>query len=232
MTKFNVVESVLKANDAVARENRRHLDAAGVLALNIMSAPGSGKTALLEATLPRLIPSDGPAAPPARSAVLVGDLQTTRDAERLAAVAAQTTQINTGTGCHLTATQVAEALGGLSLIDTEYLFIENVGNMVCPAAFDLGEHLRVVLLSLPEGDDKVAKYPTLFQPADAILLTKIDLARVLDWNRERVYEDISRVNTRAAVMEVSSRTGQGLDRWLDWLRQRRQQFRAVSVSRP
>ncbi len=223
--KFNVVESVLKANDAVARENRKQFDQAGVLALNLMSAPGSGKTALLEKTLPALRE---------KAAVLVGDLQTTRDAERLSAVATETTQINTGTGCHLTATQVAEALGGLKLPGNGigYLFIENVGNMVCPAAFELGEHLKVVLLSVPEGDDKVAKYPTLFQPADVILLTKQDLAAMLDWNRDRVYEDISRVNTRADVLEISSRTGQGMDRWLEWLRRRRQQFCADRALRP
>ena len=152
----------------------------------------------------------------------------------MSAVAAETTQINTGTGCHLTATQVSEGLAGLNLTKKRirYLFIENVGNMVCPAAFDLGEHLKVVLLSTPEGDDKVAKYPTLFEPADVILLTKIDLLGVLDWNRDRVYEDISRVNTRAEVIEISSRTGRGMDVWLDWLRRRRQHFSAESVSRP
>ncbi len=211
--KINVVESVLKANDAVARENRRRLEAAGVLTVNMMSAPGSGKTMLLEKTIPAL-------GREARVGVLVGDLQTTRDAERLGRVAAQTTQINTGTGCHLTATQVEAGLASLELKGMQYLFIENVGNMVCPAGFDLGEHLRVVLLSVAEGDDKVAKYPTLFQPADAILLTKIDLLGVLDWDRARVYEDISRINTRAEVIEISARTGQGMDRWLAWLRQR------------
>jgi len=212
--KINVVESVLKANDAVARENRRRLDAAGVLAINVMSAPGSGKTLLLEKTIPAL-------APAARSAVLVGDLQTTRDAERLSPLAAQVTQINTGAGCHLTATQVAEGLDSLDLRGIDFLFIENVGNMVCPAAFDLGEHRRVALISVPEGDDKVAKYPTLFQPADAILLTKVDLLGVLDYRRETVYEDLSRINTRAPLIELSSTTGQGLDRWLAWLMQQR-----------
>lgn len=211
--KINVVESVLKANDAVARENRRRLDAAGVVAVNLMSAPGSGKTLLLEKTIPALAA--------ARCAVLVGDLQTTRDAERLAGVAAQVTQINTGTGCHLTATQVGEGLDSLDLRSIDFLFIENVGNMVCPAAFDLGEHCRAVLLSVPEGDDKVAKYPTLFQPADVILLTKVDLLGVLDYERTKVYEDLSRINTRAPRIEVSSTTGQGLDRWLAWLRDQR-----------
>lgn len=212
--KIKVVESVLKANDAVARENRRRMDEAGVLAINLMSAPGSGKTRLLEKTIPAL--------KTARCAVLVGDLQTTRDAERLSHVTDEVTQINTGTGCHLSAPQVAEGLSSLDLRSIDFLFIENVGNMVCPAAFDLGEHRRVVLLSLPEGDDKVAKYPTLFQPADAILLTKLDLLGVLDYNRSRVYEDISRINSRAPLIELSSETGQGMERWLVWLQEQRQ----------
>jgi hydrogenase nickel incorporation protein HypB len=212
--KINVVESVLKANDAVAQENRRRLDTAGVLAINLMSAPGSGKTLLLEKTIPAL----GPAV---RTAVLVGDLQTTRDAERLGQVTAQVTQINTGTGCHLTATQVAAGLDSLDLQGLDFLFIENVGNMVCPAAFDLGEHRRTVLLSVPEGDDKVAKYPTLFQPADAILLTKVDLLGVLDYQRQKVYQDVSRINTRAPLIELSAVTGQGMERWLAWLKQQR-----------
>jgi len=210
--KIKVVESVMKANDATAESNRRRMAQAGVLAVNMMSAPGSGKTALLEKTIPALGPGH-------RSAVLVGDLQTTRDAERLGDLAAQTTQINTGRGCHLSAAQVAAGLDSLDLDKTTVLFIENVGNMVCPAAVDLGEHIRVVLLSVPEGDDKVAKYPTLFQPADVILLTKMDLAEVLEFDRGRVDGDLARINTRAPVIEVSSKTGRGMDQWLDWLRQ-------------
>lgn len=207
--KINVVQSVLKANDALAVGNRQRLSTAGVLAVNIMSAPGSGKTSLLERTIPALAPQ--------KCAVLVGDLQTTRDAERLSPYAAETTQINTGTGCHLTAAQVTEAMDGLGLDDLAYLFIENVGNMVCPAAFDLGEHRKVVLLSTPEGDDKVAKYPTLFQAADAVLLTKTDLIQVLGYDRQRVYDDLARINTRAKVIELSVRTGEGMREWLAWL---------------
>jgi len=211
--KIKVVESVLKANDAVASENRRRLDAAGVLAINLMSAPGSGKTTLLEKTIPALAP--------VRCAVLVGDLQTTRDAERLGKCAADVVQINTGRGCHLTATQVAEGLASLDLNGISFLFIENVGNMVCPAGVDLGEHVRVALLSTPEGDDKVAKYPTLFQPADAVLLTKIDLLGALDYDKRKVYEDLSRINTRAVLIELSPKAGAGMERWLAWLRQQR-----------
>lgn len=208
--KINVVKSVLKANDAVARSNRKRMEEAGILAVNITSAPGSGKTALLERTIPALLPEH-------RSAVIVGDLQTTRDAERLGGLAVEVTQINTEGGCHLSATQVSDALDGLELRDLSFLFIENVGNMVCPAGFDLGEHVRVAMLSVPEGPDKVAKYPTLFQPADVILLNKIDLAEALEFDSYCVRDDLSRINTRAPLVEISARTGQGMDPWLSWL---------------
>ena len=208
--KINVIKSVMEASDAVAAENRKRLDAAGVVAINLLSAPGSGKTTLLEKTIPAL-------GADAQAAVLVGDLQTTRDAERLAGVGSAVTQINTGKGCHLSPTEVAKGIDSLDLTGLKYLFIENVGNMVCPAAFDLGEHLRVVLLSTPEGDDKVAKYPTLFQGADVILLTKVDLIGVLDYNIGRVREDLSHINTRAPLIELSCFSGAGMDQWLDWL---------------
>jgi hydrogenase nickel incorporation protein HypB len=175
-----------------------------------MSAPGSGKTSLLEKTIPQL---DGGH----RCAVMVGDLQTTRDAERLGHVAAQTLQINTGKGCHLSPAEVAEGLNHIDVNEVDYLFIENVGNMVCPAAFDLGEHRRVVLLSVPEGDDKVAKYHTLFVQADAILLTKIDLLAVLDYDITRVQDDLSKINTRAPLIQLSTKTGEGISEWLTWL---------------
>lgn len=214
--KVTVVESVLNANEAVARSNRAIMNEAGVLAVNIMSSPGSGKTTLLEHTIPAL-------AEEGRSAVLVGDLQTTRDAERLGGLAAEVSQINTGAGCHLSATQVADGLSTLQLQDIAYLFIENVGNLVCPASFDLGEHRKVVLLSTTEGDDKIAKYPTMFQPADVVLLTKIDLLPHLDFSIERVKSDLRAMNTRAPLIELSSKVGSGMTEWLDWLRQERNQ---------
>ncbi len=209
--KINVVKSVLAASGAVAEENRRRLNDASVLAINVLSAPGSGKTSLLEKTVP-------PLAEELRCAILVGDLQTTRDAERLGGLGAPVTQINTGRSCHLSPTEVAEGLKTIDLEQIDLLFIENVGNMVCPAAFDLGEHLRAALLSTPEGDDKVAKYPTLFQPADVILLTKVDLLSVLDFDIGRVRDDLSRINTRAPLIELSCKTLEGVDLWLDWLR--------------
>jgi len=208
--KINVIKSVLDASDALASVNRGRMDAVGLTCINILSAPGSGKTTLLQKSLP-MLPAD------VRTAVLVGDLQTTRDAERLEHSAAQVVQINTGSGCHLSPSQIAKGLDALDLTAIDYLFIENVGNMVCPAAFDLGEHRRAVLLSVPEGDDKVAKYPTLFQKADVILLTKIDLAELLEYNFDRIYDDLSRINTAAPVLRLSMRTGEGLGAWLDWL---------------
>lgn len=210
-TRINVVRNVLKANDAVAAANRTRLTKAGVLTVNITSAPGSGKTTLLEQTIPALGEQH-------RSAVIVGDLQTTRDAERMGATGAQVVQINTEGGCHLQATQIDQAITGLDLQGVSFVFIENVGNMVCPAGFDLGEHVRVAMLSTTEGDDKVAKYPTLFQPAHAVILNKIELIDILGYDKTRVYEDLSKINSSIPVFEVSAKTGAGMDAWLDWLR--------------
>ncbi len=217
--KIKVVANVLEANEARAVENRRLLDQNGVLCVNMMSAPGSGKTTLLQKTLAALDAGGTP------SAVLVGDLQTSRDAERLADGKAQIVQINTGQGCHLTSSQVTHGLRELDLSGLAFLFIENVGNMVCPASFDLGEHAKVVLLSTAEGNDKIAKYPVLFQQADVILLTKVDLAGVLEYDKSRVYEDLKHINTRAPVIELSAKTGQGVNQWLTWLKERRQSLK-------
>jgi hydrogenase nickel incorporation protein HypB len=213
--KINVVKQVLAANDLVATENREVFKKAGILAVNLISSPGSGKTTLLEHTIPAL----GKENP---SIVVVGDLQTTRDAERVANKAFQVTQINTGMSCHLYANQVAESLPELSLEKAAYLFIENVGNLVCPGEFDLGENVKVVLLSIPEGDDKVAKYPTVFRATDLILLTKIDLLSAFKYDLQRVYEDLAKLNPTAKVIEFSSLTGQGMDAWLDWLQTQKQ----------
>lgn len=208
--RVNVSRSVLKANDAIAAANRARLEQAGALAVNLMSAPGSGKTALLEKTIAQLEKVGA-------CGVLVGDLQTSRDAQRLQPYALHTIQINAGAGCPLTATHVRDGLNLLPLDHLTFLFVENVGNMVYPAAFDLGENLKVALLSVAEGDDKVAKYPTLFQQADLILVTKIDLLNDVDFDRSRVAQDLMRVNTHAPVLELSSRTGQGMQAWFDWL---------------
>ena len=161
--------------------------------------------------------------------VIEGDIASSIDAETVAKEGVPVVQINTGGECHLESFQIQNALNNLPLADIDLLLIENVGNLVCPAEFSIGEDLKVLVSSVPEGDDKVAKYPTLFQPADAIVLTKVDLLGVLDYERKRVYEDVSRINTRAPLMELSAKTGQGLEHWLTWLRQQRE---ALDPSRP
>jgi len=213
--KVNVVRNVLQANDLVAGECRNQFRDADTLAVNLISAPGSGKTTLLEKTLPALSPAE--------SIVIVGDLETTRDADRLEPVAHEVVQINTGLSCHLYANQIAQSLGELPLDASEFLFIENVGNMVCPGEFDLGENLKVILYSVPEGDDKVAKYPTIFRVADLVLLTKADLLDALDFDLEHVRQDIARLNANVPVLEFSAKTGQGMDEWLAWLHARREE---------
>jgi hydrogenase nickel incorporation protein HypB len=223
--RIKLVENVLGASAAAADDNRRRLDAAGALAVNVLSAPGSGKTTLLEHTIPALGPG-------LRCAVLVGDLQTTRDAERLGDLGAPVVQINTGRGCHLSPAEVARGLDALDLAGVDLVFIENVGNMVCPASFDLGEHLRAVLLSTPEGDDKVGKYPILFQTADVIVVTKTDLIDTLGFALGRVREDLSRVNTGAPLILLSNRTQEGMAAWLEWLRQRRAGARPTARKGP
>jgi hydrogenase nickel incorporation protein HypB len=208
---------VLGVNSKAADKIREAMTRRGIVLVNITSGPGSGKTTLLKSTLGAL--ESGTAA------VLVGDLETERDAGRLRGLGAQVRQINTGKGCHLSAAQIAQALENLELEGLEFVFIENVGNMACPAEFDLGEHVRVALLSLPEGDDKVAKYPGLFAAADVILLNKIDLSRVLPFDEGLVKDDLSRINTRAVLLRLSAMGGQGLDEWIQWLKA----FRAAKM---
>lgn len=213
--KINVVQSVLKANDLIADNNRTLFQNNGVLALNIISSPGSGKTTLLEKTMGQLYPDQS-------SIVIVGDLETSRDAERLKDNALEVTQINTGLSCHLYANQIAQAAQHLPLNQADYVFIENVGNMVCPGEFDLGENLKVSLLSICEGDDKVAKYPTIFRVADIILLTKTDLSNVIDFDYSRFETDIRKLNEDAPILNISSKSGEGFEQWIEWLRKKRQ----------
>ncbi|WP_234053514.1 MULTISPECIES: hydrogenase nickel incorporation protein HypB [unclassified Xanthobacter] len=201
---------ILAKNDAYASDNRARLEAAGVLALNLLSGPGAGKTTLLVETLKALagrIPA----------AVIEGDQQTDNDAERIRAVGVPAVQINTGKGCHLDAHMVGHALEKLPLPQGGVLFIENVGNLVCPAAFDLGETRRVTLISVAEGDDKPLKYPDIFQGADLVLITKADLAPYVDADLAALERNIARVNPKAEVLRVSSRGDVGLARWTAWL---------------
>ena len=206
-----VRQRVLKQNDVVARELRRTFGETGVLVVSLVSSPGAGKTELLEQTLRALVRNGR------RVAAVVGDLATDNDANRLARSGAPVRPIVTGTVCHLEAEMVRRALDGWDLFQLEFLFIENVGNLVCPAGYDLGEDLRVVLMSTTEGEDKPLKYPTIFNTADVALITKADLADATQFDRARAGESIERVRPGMAVMEISARTGIGMDRWIQSL---------------
>jgi hydrogenase nickel incorporation protein HypB len=202
-----VRERVLKQNDLLARELRMRFQEAQVRVVSMVSSPGSGKTTLLEKTLAALNSTW-------RVAALVGDLATENDALRLRRSGAPVRQITTGTVCHLDAAMVSNALAGWSLTDLDVLFIENVGNLVCPSSYDLGEDLRVVLLSATEGEDKPLKYPTIFNTADVAVITKIDLAAAAEFDRDTAYRNIQQVRPGMRVLELSAKTGAGMDGWL------------------
>jgi len=206
-----VLKGLLHANDHQAAHNREHFERHGVLAVNLMSSPGAGKTALLEATIEAL---DGKF----RLAVVEGDLETENDAERIRGKGVPAVQISTGSACHLDAHMVHTALHELDLDSADIVFIENVGNLVCPASFDLGQHLNVTLLSTPEGQDKPAKYPVMFRAADLMLISKSDLLQVLDdFDPEYATTCLRQLASEAPVLEISARTGAGIDDWLAWL---------------
>lgn len=207
-----IEQDILSANDAQAAHNRAHLAAHGILALNLVSSPGSGKTTLLVATIERL----GAAWP---VAVIEGDQQTSRDAERIRATGVPAVQVNTGKGCHLDARMVARAIEVLPHEQGGLLLIENVGNLVCPAPFDLGEAHKVVILSVTEGEDKPLKYPDMFRAADLMLLNKCDLLPYLDFDVEQAEAFARQVNPDLRILRVSATTGEGLEAWLDWLRE-------------
>jgi hydrogenase nickel incorporation protein HypB len=211
---IEVRQGVLKKNDLLARELRKRFRAAGVYVVNLVSSPGAGKTALLEATLRDLQPEH-------RVAALVGDLATDRDAQRLSRSGAPVRQITTGTVCHLDAEMLNTSLADWDLRELDFLFVENVGNLVCPASYDLGEHLRAVLLSVTEGEDKPLKYPTIFNGADLAILTKIDLAEAVELDRAEVLRNLQAVRPGIEVLETSSRTGAGMAEWLRRLRELR-----------
>jgi hydrogenase nickel incorporation protein HypB len=213
---LDVRTKILKDNDRIARELRQRFDAAGTFVVSLVSSPGSGKTTFLQKTLSRL-------AKECRVAALVGDLATDNDAKRLAESGAPVRQIVTGTVCHLEAAMVETALGDWNLADIDILFIENVGNLVCPSSYDLGEHLRLVLLSTTEGEDKPLKYPTIFNTADVAVLTKMDLAEAVEFDRVAAHESIQRVRPGMTILESSSKNDGGLDTWLAYLDARRKE---------
>jgi hydrogenase nickel incorporation protein HypB len=219
-----VLKGLLDANDHEAAHNRQHFDAHDVLAINLMSSPGAGKTALLEASIDAL-------AGEFRVAVIEGDLDTENDARRIRNKGVPAVQITTGSACHLDAHMVHGALHQLELNALDIVFIENVGNLVCPASFDLGQHCNVALLSSPEGDDKPAKYPVMFRSADLMLLTKSDLLEVLgDFDPRRATQAFRNLANPAPVITLSSRSGEGMDAWLQWLRDLRSR-EALSMSK-
>ena len=206
-------QKVLAHNDEIAGGNRAELTRRGVRTLNLISSPGSGKTALLERTLDTL-KGEYPCA------VITGDQQTDNDAKRLAGRGAAVLQITTGNTCHLDAASIAAGLPKVLTSETRFLFIENVGNLICPAAFDLGEDLKVALLSVTEGEDKPLKYPALFSLAEVILVTKIDLAPHVDWNRAQCLTNLHEVSPKAKIIELSAKTGAGFEQWIEYLRNR------------
>ena len=222
---IRVHENLLAANDRVAAHVREHFDAHGVLAVNLMSSPGAGKTSLLEATIAAL-----PAG--TRVAVIEGDLETENDAERIRRHGVKAVQITTGVACHLDAAMVHDALDALPLDGVDILFIENVGNLVCPADFDIGQHLDVVLLSVAEGDDKPEKYPVIFRNADLVLITKVDLLPYIgEFDLERARRAIVRLRGEGRLEQVSARTGLGIEAWTRWLADKADAARQVRQSR-
>jgi hydrogenase nickel incorporation protein HypB len=218
-----VRKNVLKQNDVTARALRDRFRAAGVSVVSLVSSPGSGKTAFLEKTLTRLRQNY-------RVAALVGDLATENDALRLARSQAPVKQITTGTLCHLEAAMVDKALEGWQdLSQLDFLFIENVGNLVCPSSYDLGEDLRLVLISVTEGEDKPLKYPTIFNSADVAIVTKLDLAEAVEFNWETAYSNIQAVRPGMRVFRVSAKTGAGMDEYLGFLASRLAELRPAAV---
>ena len=206
-----IEEDVLGRNNEVAARNRAYFARRGILALNLVSSPGSGKTELLTATL-KALSGDLP------TAVIEGDQETSNDADRIRATGATALQINTGKGCHLDAAMVEGALGAMTLEDRSVLFIENVGNLVCPAEFDLGEAHKVAILSVTEGEDKPLKYPDMFHASDLMIINKSDLLPYVKFDLEKAKEYARRVNPKIKILVVSATTGEGLDKWLAWVK--------------
>ncbi|AAW39282.1 MAG: hydrogenase nickel incorporation protein HypB [Dehalococcoides mccartyi] len=209
--KVKVLKNITDMNDQLAARNKDMFAGKGILVINVMSSPGAGKTSLLLKTI-ELLGDD------ARVGVIEGDIASSVDAEKIAATGSQAIQINTDGGCHLDANMVASAADGLELDKLDIIFIENVGNLVCPAGFQLGEAKRVVLASVPEGDDKPTKYPFMFRDTDVIVITKMDYLPLSDFNMESFRKTVLGLNPDVKIIELSVRNGQGLDEWTAWLK--------------
>ena len=205
-----VLQDILSANDGIARRNQSLLDKHGILTINIMSSPGAGKTSLILQTISRLKQK-------ARIGVIEGDVASSVDADKVQEQGVAVVQINTAGGCHLEANMIENALNNLPLRDIDLLLIENVGNLICPAGFALGEHKRVMLLSLPEGDDKPYKYPLMFTEANVVLINKIDLLPYLEFNIPAFHKAVIGLNPTAKIFQVSCKTNEGLEDWFSWL---------------
>ena len=205
-----VLQDIMSANDGIARRNQNLLDKQGIMTINIMASPGAGKTSLILQTISRMKPK-------ARIGVIEGDMASSVDADKVHAQGVAVVQINTAGGCHLDANMIENALHNLPLEDIDLLLIENVGNLICPAEFALGEHKRVMLLSLPEGDDKPYKYPLMFTEADVVLLNKIDLLPHLEFDIPTFRKAVIGLNSAAKILPVSCKTGEGLEDWISWL---------------
>ncbi len=210
---IEVIEKILAKNDHEAEHNRAHLDEHGILCINLMSSPGAGKTTLLEATIQKSGLKIG---------VVEGDLQTNLDADRIQTAGGFAHQISTGQTCHLDAFMVHEGLHHLPLNELDIVFVENVGNLVCPASYDVGAHLNAVLLSVPEGADKVAKYPVMFRAADALIISKTGLLPHFDFDLEIVKKEARKLNPKVDIFEIDSKSGDGVDRWIEYLKMKKQ----------
>ncbi len=207
--KIQVLNNILEINESYAEENRRIFNENGTFVINVMSSPGAGKTTLLEKTLERI--------DPARVAIIEGDMQTTKDAERLERFGAPIIQINTGNACHLDGKMINDALQELDLTACRLLIIENVGNLVCPAEFRVGEHAKVVVLSVTEGEDKPLKYPLMFRESSLCIFSKVDLLPHLNYSLEEALENARQINPKLKFLSVSNTSGLGLDDWMNWL---------------
>jgi len=214
MSKIKVVENILHTNDEITSQNKRLLNEKGIYVINMMSSPGSGKTSLLERVILKLKDN-------VRIAVIEGDLYTTKDAERIEAQGVPVVQINTGGACHLDGKMIKGALDSLNLDNVDLLVIENVGNLVCPAAFELGEDIKITVLSTPEGNDKPLKYPRMFENSGAVILNKLDLLEFTNFNKVEFYQDINSLNAHAIIFETSCvrEQDQGVEELCTWIRQ-------------
>ena len=207
-----VVEKILSANDRIAAENRAIFDAAGIKAFNLMASPGAGKTSLIEQTVKRLLPS-------MNLAVIDGDIATNLDADRAKAAGAVAVQINTGGECHLDAVMLNSALKQMDLTGIGLIIVENVGNLVCPASFQLGTHKSVLIASIPEGDDKPYKYPGMYRGVDALVINKIDLLPYVSFNMDFFRKGVEILNPGLVTFPLSCKTGEGLDNWIEWIKE-------------